>query len=50
MQILTVDEIFLQCMGLINVAREKLKVCLRSDMWEKRAFQSSFDVIDCLCS
>ena len=34
---------FLQCMGLIRVAWEKLKVHLRSNMWEKRTFQSSFN-------
>ena len=27
---------FLQCMGLIRVASEKLKVCLRSNMWKKK--------------
>ena len=39
-----------QCTGLIRVALEKLKVCLRSNMWEKRTFQSSFNLIDRLCS
>ena len=29
---------FLPCMDLIKVAREKLRVCLKSNIWEKRAF------------
>ena len=41
---------FLQCMGLIRVAWEKLKVCFTSNMWEKRTFRSSFVFIDRLCS
>ena len=39
----------LQCMGLIKEASEKLKVCLRSNMWEKRVFRSSFNLIDRMC-
>ena len=41
---------FLQCMGLIKVAWEKSNMCLGSNMWEKRAFQSSYVLIDHLCS
>ena len=41
---------FLQSMGLIRVDLEKLKVCLRSKKGEKRGFQSSFNLIDRLCS
>ena len=41
---------FCQCMGLIRVTWEKLKVCLRSNMWEKKAFRSSFNLSVCLCS
>ena len=37
---------FLQC----KVDCEKLKVCLRSNMWEKRVFRSSCVLIDRLCS
>ena len=37
---------FLQFTCLIRVAWEKLKVCLRSNMKGKRAFPSSFDLID----
>ena len=40
---------FLQCMDLIRVAWVKLKVCLRSNKWEKRAFWLSFSLIDHLC-
>ena len=36
----------LQCMGLIRVAWKKLKVCFRSNMWKKREFRLSFDLID----
>ena len=41
---------FLPYMGLIRVAWAKLNVCLSSNIWEKRAFQSSFVLIDRLCS
>ena len=41
---------FLQCMGLIRVAWEKLKMFLSSNMREKRAFRWSFVLIDRLCS
>ena len=34
-----------QFMGLIIVAEEKLKVCLRSNMWKKKTFQLSFNSI-----
>ena len=40
---------FLQCMCLIRVAWKKSNVCLSSIMWEKRAFPSSFILIDHLC-
>ncbi len=37
---------FLQCMSLMKVAWEKLKVGLKSKMREKRTFRSSFNLID----
>ena len=40
----------LQCIYLIKMAWEKLKVCLRSNIWEKGAFRSSFNLIDTLSS
>ena len=40
----------LHCMGLIRVGWEKLNVRLSSNVWEKRAFRSSFVLIDYLCS
>ena len=36
--------------SLIRVAWEKLNVRLSSSMWEKRAFRSSFVLIDRLCT
>ena len=33
-----------------SLGREKLKVCLRSNMWEKRAFRLSFNLIGRLYS
>ena len=39
---------FLQCMDLIRVAWKKLNACLSSNMWEKKAFQLSLVLIDCL--
>ena len=41
---------FWQCMGLIKVTWERLKVCLRFNMWKKKAFRSSFNLIDRMCS
>ena len=40
----------LQCTGLIRMAWEKSNVYLSSKVWEKMAFQSSFVLIDRLCS
>ena len=41
---------FLLRMGWIRVAWVKLKLCLSSNMWEKKVFQSPFVLIDYLCS
>ena len=34
------------CVCLIKVPREKFKVCLKSSIWEKWAFRSSFKMND----
>ena len=36
---------FLQCTSLTDIAWKKLKECLRSHMWEKRVFRSSYSGI-----